>query len=94
MAHEAGHIDFSDAFSGIDSKYLKFAPKYDDYKEKYISGEYDLKGEEYGLAGEIFGMARDRSAFEQSERDRGRQSAQDTLGLSLRGMGQQMRNTC
>ena len=34
MAHEAGHIDFSDAFSGIDSKYLKFAPKYDDYKEK------------------------------------------------------------
>ena len=93
MAHEAGHIDFSDAFSGIDSKYLKFAPKYDDYKEKYISGEYDLKGEEYGLAGEIFGMARDRSAFEQSERDRGRQSAQDTLGLSLRGMGQQMSGT-
>ena len=93
MAHEAGHIDFADAFSGIESKYLKFAPKYDDYKEKYISGEYDLKGEEYGLAGEIFGMAKDRSAFEKGERSRGRDSAQDALGMSLKSMGQQMGGT-
>ena len=93
MAHEIGHIempDFTDAFSGIDEKYLQFAPTYDDYMEKYIGAEYDLKGQEYGLAGEIFGMAQDRSAFEKDQRSLGRESAADTLSLSLRGMGQQM----
>ena len=80
MSHQIGHIempDFTDAFSGIDEKYLQFAPTYDDYMEKYINAEYGLKGQEYGLAGEIFGMAQDRSAFEKSERDRVRQSAED-----------------
>ena len=85
--------DFSDAFSGIDEKYLQYAPTYDDYMEKYIGGEYDLKGQEYGLAGEIYGMAQERSAFEKGERARGRESASDTLAFSLRGMGQQMGST-
>ena len=96
MAHEIGHIempDFTDAFSGIDEKYLQYAPTYDDYMEKYIGAEYDLKGQEYGLAGEIFGMAQDRSAFEKGERDRLRQSATDSLSLSLTGMGRQMGST-
>ena len=42
MAHEIGHIempDFTDAFSGIDEKYLQYAPTYDDYREKYIGAE-------------------------------------------------------
>ena len=85
--------DFTDAFSGIDEKYLQYAPTYDDYMEKYIGGEYDLKGQEYGLAGEIYGMAQERSAFEKGERARGRESASDTLAFSLRGMGQQMGST-
>lgn len=96
MAHEIGHIempDFTDAFSGIDEKYLQYAPTYDEYMEKYIGAEYDLKGQEYGLAGEIFGMAQDRSAFEKGERDRLRQSATDSLSLSLTGMGRQMGST-
>ena len=86
-------FDFTDALSGIDEKYLQFAPKYDSYMEKYIGGEYDLKGQEYGLAGEIYGMAQERSSFEKGQRAQGRDSAQDTLGLSLRGMGQQMGGT-
>mgnify|MGYP003113286813 FL=1 len=85
--------DFSDAFSGIDEKYLQFAPTYDDYMEKYIGAEYDLQGQEYGLAGEIYQMAEDRAVFETDERDRQRASAADTLSLSLRGMGQQMGST-
>ena len=75
--------DFSDALSGIDEKYLQFAPTYDDYMEKYIGAEYDLQGQEYGLAGEIYQMAEDRAVFETSERDRQRDSAADTLSLSL-----------
>ena len=96
MAHTIGHIelpDFSDALSGIDEKYLQFAPTYDDYMEKYIGAEYDLQGQEYGLAGEIYQMAEDRAVFETDERDRQRTSASDTLSLSLRGMGQQMGST-
>ena len=96
MAHTIGHIelpDFSDALSGIDEKYLQFAPTYDDYMEKYIGAEYDLQGQEYGLAGEIYQMAEDRAVFETDERDRQRTSAADTLSLSLRGMGQQMGST-
>lgn len=96
MAHLIGHIempDFTDAFSGIDEKYLQYAPTYDDYMEKYIGAEYDLQGEEYGLAGEIYQMAQDRSVFETSERDRQRDLAADSLSLSLRGMGQQMGST-
>jgi hypothetical protein len=86
-------FDFTSALSGIDEKYLEFAPTYDSWKEKYIGGEYDLQGQEYGLAGELYGMAQERSIFEKGERDRGRESASDTLAFSLRGMGQQMGST-